>query len=419
MRKYGKLLLVLGILAANPAWVSAEGFLGDLRPGVSGSSRKQVNQQKAQEVAQALQAARISGEDLGVEVRGDTARIVGKVRSVAQRNRADEAARRVPGINRVVNELTYSPAQDSRQAASGVQTASYSESAQSSNSGVRQVRFRKPGRRSSKKSTSRNYSRQQQQARPDYATQVAAPAPAAVPSPPPVPPSRTEQPPALEYEHAAAPAPASAPVRKVAAMKRPGPSNQQVAQGIANSLAEVGLVGYDVEIRYEDGTATLSGDVSTVDQLRAAGNAASRVKGVNNVDNRLQVQGPVARTAFAPNRPAGNPVTPASMTMPAAMMGAGAMQPAPTAIASAGNYSNPNLPSHAWPAYAQYPNSAAIQYPKQYSPSAFPYIGPFYPYPQVPLGWREVSLQWDDGHWQLDFEKKHDAWYWLWNPKNW
>ena len=112
---------------------------------------------------------------------------------------------------------------------------------------------------------------------------------------------------------------------------------------------------------------------------------------------------------------------PAGMSLPPMAMSGAAMQSAamPTSIGASGNYSNPNLPQHAWPAYASYPNSAAIQYPKQYSASAWPYIGPFYPYPQVPLGWREVSLQWDDGHWQIDFEKKHKAWYWLYHPKNW
>ena len=25
------------------------------------------------------------------------------------------------------------------------------------------------------------------------------------------------------------------------------------------------------------------------------------------------------------------------------------------------------------------------------------------PYPQVPLGWRRVTLEWDDGWWHLDF----------------
>ena len=65
-------------------------------------------------------------------------------------------------------------------------------------------------------------------------------------------------------------------------------------------------------------------------------------------------------------------------------------------------YDNPNIPEYAWPTYAQYPNYAAVTYPSQYSASAWPYIGPFYPYPQVPLNWRKVQLEWSDGHWDLE-----------------
>lgn len=65
------------------------------------------------------------------------------------------------------------------------------------------------------------------------------------------------------------------------------------------------------------------------------------------------------------------------------------------------------LPGYAWPAYAAHPNYGAVSYPKQYSASAWPYIGPFYPYPQVPLGWRKVALEWDDGWWYLDFHDKN------------
>ncbi|MFG0286999.1 MAG: BON domain-containing protein [Rhodopirellula sp. JB044] len=79
---------------------------------------------------------------------------------------------------------------------------------------------------------------------------------------------------------------------------------------------------------------------------------------------------------------------------------------APAAPAGAPRYDSPNLPNYAWPGYAAHPNYAALSYPQQYSPSAFPYIGPFYPYPQVPLGWRKVSLEWDDGWWFLDFTDK-------------
>ncbi len=66
----------------------------------------------------------------------------------------------------------------------------------------------------------------------------------------------------------------------------------------------------------------------------------------------------------------------------------------------------PQMPNYAWPSYASYPNYGAVTYPRQYSPQAWPYIGPFHPYPQVPLGWRKVSLEWDDGWWMLDFSSK-------------
>jgi len=72
-----------------------------------------------------------------------------------------------------------------------------------------------------------------------------------------------------------------------------------------------------------------------------------------------------------------------------------------------GRADGPNMPNYAWPSYAASPNVAAVQYPTQYSPTAWPYIGPFYPYPQVPLGWRRVSLEWDDGWWWLDFDERH------------
>ncbi len=90
-------------------------------------------------------------------------------------------------------------------------------------------------------------------------------------------------------------------------------------------------------------------------------------------------------------------------------MGAGmGMGPQPAGYVPGGggygvSYDNAHMPNYAWPSYAAYPNYSALTYPKQYSPTAWPYIGPFYPYPQVPLGWRKVCLEWDDGWWMLDF----------------
>lgn len=111
--------------------------------------------------------------------------------------------------------------------------------------------------------------------------------------------------------------------------------------------------------------------------------------------------------------------------MPQGGMPPGAVPPPPPAWAqgaaapSGAVYDQPALPEHAWPSYAAYPNYAALTYPRQHSASAWPYIGPFYPYPQVPLGWRDVNLQWDDGHWYLDFNDRTDRWWWFLNPKKW
>lgn len=82
--------------------------------------------------------------------------------------------------------------------------------------------------------------------------------------------------------------------------------------------------------------------------------------------------------------------------------------------AGAMRYDHPNMPGYSWPSYAAYPNYAAVTYPKQYSPTAWPYIGPFYPYPQVPMGWRKVTLEWDDGWWFLDFKDSRKVCHGRW-----
>ncbi len=92
-----------------------------------------------------------------------------------------------------------------------------------------------------------------------------------------------------------------------------------------------------------------------------------------------------------------------------AMGGGAPMGFVPGGGGSGPNYENPSMPGYAWPSYASYPNYAALSYPQQYSPTAWPYIGPFYPYPQVPLAWRKVSLEWDDGWWFLDFSSHNSS----------
>ncbi len=114
----------------------------------------------------------------------------------------------------------------------------------------------------------------------------------------------------------------------------------------------------------------------------------------------IGARGPYQQVSRQVPGPGGEMIgTPQPMPMQGAPMGVAA--PAPM------HYDNPSMPGYAWPSYAAYPNYAALTYPKQYSPTAWPYIGPFYPYPQVPLGWRKVTLEWDDGWWFLDFKDSH------------
>lgn len=199
----------------------------------------------------------------------------------------------------------------------------------------------------------------------------------------------------------------------------PGVDNQKMAEQVARSLQQAGLSGYDMEIRYQDGTVTLGGSVSSPQQAAMAGSVAKRISGVDNVNNQLRV---AMQRPQQPQQGGMPQVQPAGMYQPGP--GGGAM-PAPQNYAHGGPgarhtvYNNANLPDHAWPSYASYPNYSQVTYPKQYSASAWPYIGPFYPYPQVPLGWRKATLEWDDGYWALNFDSRTDRWWWFMNPKNW
>ena len=296
--------------------------------------------------------------------------------------------------------------------------------------------------------------------------------------------------------------------------------NQEVADEIAKSLRDSGkLSNYRIEVKYQKGTARLTGHVRDQAQMTTALRLALDTTGVERVVNDLAVgspraaethtaslaqanlqppiaplaadrqQGQMRRTGAAewlkkvvggeeqPQEPRGSarpanggmpgyaqrvpssftqaparqvaatqPVTrsqtmsrrtvprsggrpiPIAYTqatgempggqMPVAPMPGGPMPggPIPAYVAGArggvapAQYDQPNLPNYAWPSYAAYPNYASLTYPRQYSPTAWPYIGPFYPYPQVPLGWRKVTLEWDDGWWMLDFKDKPSSW---------
>ena len=240
------------------------------------------------------------------------------------------------------------------------------------------------------------------------------------------------------------------------AKKSKAAANQELAEKIAKAMRKAKLNGYDIEIDVRDGVVTLDGLVYGIEQRIAAAKAAGSVPGVTGVNNRLRVaerasKPRVEQSAAAPPRTTAKPRIvrqanyragndrPAPIQQAAALeagpVGAmgpftpGAMGPStpagvpvygpPAGEANHAIYNQPNFPNNAWPTYAQYPNYAAVSYPTQYSASAWPYIGPFYPYPQVPLGWRKVTLEWDDGLWNLNFRSRTDRWWWFLDPKNW
>ena len=225
------------------------------------------------------------------------------------------------------------------------------------------------------------------------------------------------------------------------------------------------MTGYQMDVRFKDGVCTLDGQVGDAAQIAAVASAAGRVAGVSRVANNLSVGSPLAaptapRGMSAEDRARGRaelqrqyamsgmmpPGRDPRMAGPRGPMGPGGMRPggmrpgmvrpasrqlpapgcptpanpaAPGAMGAGAVYNQAALPDYAWPTYAQHPNYAQVSYPKDYSASAWPYIGPFYPLPAGPPGWREVELEWDDGQWYLDFNDQTDRWWWFLSPENW
>ena len=111
MRKYGKWVLVLGVMSACPTVASADGFLSRLKPRLpfSEASDQERNQQQANDVIGAMRKAQVQGEGIQVQVIDGVAVITGSVSDPAQRTLAQRAAGTVPGITRVQNDIKYVP----------------------------------------------------------------------------------------------------------------------------------------------------------------------------------------------------------------------------------------------------------------------------------------------------------------------
>jgi hypothetical protein len=200
-------------------------------------------------------------------------------------------------------------------------------------------------------------------------------------------------------------------------------SNQMTADAVAGSLrSSRALSGQRIEIMARDGVVTLSGALTSPAQKSEALARARGVAGVYGVVDQLQVSDRSVRAAQyqpelalghhhrnydggAPMYEGGAAAAPAGATGP--VMGNGPMPEGPAGMTGATQASMPGQPNYAWPSYAPYPNFSAVGYPTAYPWQAWPNIGPPYPYPEVPLDWRAVTLRWDDGIWWLDFKKNY------------
>ena len=203
--------------------------------------------------------------------------------------------------------------------------------------------------------------------------------------------------------------------------------DDKIANHLYKKLSEAkqqgSLKNFSLDLEVKDGVVFYSGHVGSSTQKNLVLTLAQKAQGLGVVEIRdgikiKQVSKVRKASATRPvpqdldylsNSP--RAVVPTSTTAPAAMplaQGQALQAPSymPASAANGARYDSPGLPNYAWPSYAPHPNYGAVTYPKTYSPTAWPYIGPFYPYPQVPLGWRKVTLEWDDGWWYLDFNDR-------------
>jgi hypothetical protein len=208
---------------------------------------------------------------------------------------------------------------------------------------------------------------------------------------------------------------ASAPAQAPA----PAGQNQATANAVASALkSSKTLSSYRIEIETREGLVTLTGAVPNVAQKQEAIALANRVPGVSGVVDQIKlIDGRVRpaqyQVAFGGHghHGGGGEVmgAPSYEGAPIVSQPVGAPDGGPIPEGPAGGpaVGSTSMPNYAWPSYAPNQNFSAVGYPTAYPWQAWPNIGPFYPYPEVPQEWRAVTLRWDDGIWWLDFKKNY------------
>jgi hypothetical protein len=213
--------------------------------------------------------------------------------------------------------------------------------------------------------------------------------------------------------------------------------NQQTADAIAGQLRQSAeLHGYDVSVAFQNGVARLTGAVADQQQREEVLRIVQGAPGVERVLDRMNIVGGVTpvRAEEPPLVPSPAPIIPTPTpepvasprndgpplgAPPGALPGRPGVEPVPVFQAPAPSpydLNPPRMPPYAWPTYAPYNNYSRVAYPLAYPYNAFPFIGPNYPFPKVPLGWHSVKLEFDDGYWW--FSKTATKYNW-WHLRYW
>jgi hypothetical protein len=197
-------------------------------------------------------------------------------------------------------------------------------------------------------------------------------------------------------------------------------SNQDMAEAIAARLRQSPLLrNYELNVGFAGGIAELQGDVTQPAQHDEALRIARDMPGVQKVIDHVRVA--AAPADIVPvQAPSTLPVPPAPVAPPPGAVPPPAPAPAPVQeavpafqapAATPHDLNPPRMPPYAWPSYAPYNNYSRVCYPTAYPYNAWPFIGPIYPFPKVPLGWRAVQLEWQDGYWWYSkLMTKYDWW---------
>lgn len=242
--------------------------------------------------------------------------------------------------------------------------------------------------------------------------------------------------------------------------------DQALADAVAEKLGRsIHFTGYSVDVLCDHGQVELVGTVQAAGQKAELVKAVKTVKGVKAVKDSLTVvkageaetpnelklvngphgshggpgmptiSGPIPNGVVSGDVGGGvvsGPIGGGQVIHGGPMMGGGPMggpvmggfgmgsfnDPMPIGPSTMGGFdaAPPRLPPYAWPTYAPHNNYSRVGYPTEYPPEAFPFMGPFYPFPKVPLGYRAIKLEWEDGHWWYGRNAtKRDWWkirYW-------